>query len=316
MERCFKSFDGVKICYEYNQGKNPLTLVFLHGVGGNWTVWKKELDYFQKKGFSTIAIDLRGHGKSAAPLDFKKYQVTNFMRDIHGVLKSEKIKQYALVGHSLGGAFAIQYCVRYKRYSPAALILIEGACIWPFDHDHLLNKGPYFSHLLKFICQHTPTRRCFKILKDIDLSEDKLKDKMHLLGYLLHITPIKTLAMTLENTERFVFKNLEHIHTGLSQLAIPTLLIAGADDKIMPPELSKIIKQYKKDAKLHIIKGADHHIIMQNADKVSSIMNRFVKENVLSNLSPDSSSSTSTLNSSSSLNSTSSTPTISVPKSL
>ena len=40
-EKNLTSFDGTEIYYLLHRGKNPHTLVFLHGVGGNWTAWKK-----------------------------------------------------------------------------------------------------------------------------------------------------------------------------------------------------------------------------------------------------------------------------------
>ena len=57
------SFDGTNIYYAYHPGLSPV-LIFLQGIGGNWTVWKKEIDFFQKKNYATLALDFRGHGLS------------------------------------------------------------------------------------------------------------------------------------------------------------------------------------------------------------------------------------------------------------
>ena len=91
MRKFLSSFDGTQIFYLYDKTDNPHTLVFLHGVGSNWTVWKKEIEYFQSKGYSTLTLDLRGHGESGTPMDFNKYRLPNFSRDIYNVLKSSKL---------------------------------------------------------------------------------------------------------------------------------------------------------------------------------------------------------------------------------
>ncbi len=103
MDMRLDSFDGTNIFYDYRKGRIPLCLVFLHGVAGNWTVWKKEIDFFSKKGFTTLAIDLRGHGCSDAPTAFEKYKMTNFSKDVRKIIHKEKIKKFVLIGHSLGG---------------------------------------------------------------------------------------------------------------------------------------------------------------------------------------------------------------------
>jgi pimeloyl-ACP methyl ester carboxylesterase len=132
------SFDGTNVAYRYMPGKLKYpTLVFLHGVGGNWTVWKKELIAFEKKGYPTLAIDLRGHGESDSPLPFEKYKHTSFVRDVYEILKKEKIKNFSLIGHSLGGGVVITYCSKYKKRFPSSIVFVETPTTYPFNHDKI-----------------------------------------------------------------------------------------------------------------------------------------------------------------------------------
>lgn len=279
-EKTVRSFDWTKIYYRYHQGKNPHTLIFLHGVGGNWTVWKKELAYFQKKGYSTLALDLRGHGMSGAPRSFKKYQLYRFTMDVYRIIRKEKIKNFSLIGHSIGGAIIINYCMRYKKRQPDSLVLVETASTYPFEHNHLLNHSPYVTHFLRFISEHKLTKReHFFHLKDVDLSFDGIKENLHLVSHLLHLTPLRSIVKSLDNLEKYVFKNQKRIDYTLKHYTGPILVIGGEKDQVVPAKYSRIIKNLNKKAHLKILKGAHHLAIVNNAEKVNHVMYDFFKEN-------------------------------------
>ncbi len=277
----FTSFDGTNIFYLYNKRKSRTTLVFLHGVGSNWTVWKKELRYFAEKGYSTLVLDLRGHGKSGAPEDFKRYKLPYFTRDIYCLLKKLRITNFGLIGHSLGAAIAIIYCKRYRRKYPHSLILVEGASTYPFKHDRMLNHGPYLTHILRFIAKHklTSKQHVFKF-HETDLSEEGLVQDMHIISHILHLTPLRTIVKTLDNVEKYVFKNQKGIDHALSSMKIPTLLIAGTEDTTVPLKFTERIHDLNKRASMKIIKGAHHEAIISKAHEVSSVINNFMNTKV------------------------------------
>lgn len=281
MEAYVKSFDGTKIFYTYEKRDHPVTLVFLHGVGSNWTIWKREITFFQKIGFSTLAIDFRGHGKSDVPQTFEKYKTPFFCRDVYLVLKKEKIKRFAFLGFSLGGAIEIIYCMRYKTYLPTACIFLESAATYPFPHERMLNLNPYVTHILRFIANHKSTKKYHPSLKEVDLSEDTPKESVDALLYLLHITPLQVIVKTLDNVEKFVFKNQQKIFTTFKNLCVPTLLIEGQNDTIIPPTFARQIKKLDTKAELKILKDAGHHVTTKNTDEVNKAVFSFLQEHQL-----------------------------------
>lgn len=272
------SFDGTEIYYRYFAGKYPLVLIFLHGVGGNWTVWKKEIEYFQQKGFSTLTLDLRGHGLSDAPEAFDKYQLDYFSHDLNQVMKEQRINNFILVGHSLGGAIALNYCMNYPKTLPKALIMVESASTYPFDHDRILNYGPYLTHFLRFISEHKHTRKeHFPHFSEVDLSEDStIKWDLHLISYLLHLTPLRTIVNALDNVENFVFKNQSRIEGTLRSLEIPILIISGDHDHVVPAKYGREIKKIAPHSKFKLIKNADHMVIVKKAGMVSKAIYDFI----------------------------------------
>ncbi len=261
-----------------------MTFVFLHGVGANWTVWKKEVSYFKRHGYSTIALDFRGHGKSDMPPEFEKYRPPCFSHDIFCVLTAERIRQFALVGHSLGGAIAINYCMLYKRQYPCCLILVESTATFPFQHNRLFNRGPYLTHFLHFVANHELTRNeHFTHFDDVDLSASGVEEKIHLISHLLHLTPLRSIVKTLDNVERYVFRNKGKIEETLKHLHVPTLLVAGEFDRIVPPKYSERIKKLDERAELRVIPKAYHRVIINHPAKVCHIIEEFIGQKVLKN---------------------------------
>ena len=275
----FISFDKTEIHYFHDQKNSPLTIVFIHGVGGNWTVWKNEMRYFQRKGYSTLVLDLRGHGMSGAPEAFENYKLPFFTKDIYQLLNHKKINNFVLVGHSLGAAIAINYCMLYKKNYPSSVILVEGSSTYPFSHNHLLNLNPYITHLLRFISQHKLTKKEHLFhLHDVDLSLKGIREDLHLISHLIHLTPLRSIVKTLDNVEKYVFKNQKRIDETLRHLKVPTLLIAGEKDQTIPLKFTRKIKRLNKNAKMQIIKGGHHETIIERPTEVSQAIYRFIKE--------------------------------------
>jgi pimeloyl-ACP methyl ester carboxylesterase len=88
-------------------GDGGVPVVFLHSFGGDSSHWSSQLDHLRHHR-RAIAIDLRGHGKSARPLDLD-YSIGAMARDVDEVAKALKLPRFVIVGHSLGAAVANAY---------------------------------------------------------------------------------------------------------------------------------------------------------------------------------------------------------------
>jgi len=94
-------------------GSGGLPVIFLHSFGGDSSHWASQLDHLRHHR-RALAIDLRGHGKSARPND-DDYSVKAFVRDLESVVKELKLQRFVLVGHSLGAAIANAYAAEHPR---------------------------------------------------------------------------------------------------------------------------------------------------------------------------------------------------------
>jgi pimeloyl-ACP methyl ester carboxylesterase len=81
------------------------TVVFIHGAQNDHSVWVLQTRYFAHHGFSVLAVDLPGHGRSkGAPLT----SVEALADWLLGLLDAAGVKQAALIGHSMGSLIALE----------------------------------------------------------------------------------------------------------------------------------------------------------------------------------------------------------------
>ena len=98
------SDDGVIINY-YIKGSKKNALVFVHGYSCSSEYWWPQLEYFSKN-YTTIAVDLAGHGKSG--LNRKEYSMDAFGDDVKSVIEHLDLDQVVLIGHSMGGPVIVK----------------------------------------------------------------------------------------------------------------------------------------------------------------------------------------------------------------
>lgn len=109
--------------YKQQQGCNTKpTLVFLHGFLGNSTDWNETIEHLKNE-FHCVSIDLPGHGASVTTAGSLK----DGFNHCHGLIKNTlddlNIKQYALIGYSLGGRIALDYARTQNDAGLSALLL-------------------------------------------------------------------------------------------------------------------------------------------------------------------------------------------------
>ncbi|TAN05633.1 MAG: alpha/beta fold hydrolase [Rhodanobacteraceae bacterium] len=104
--------------------KNGPPLVLLHGYGGTYADWLTTAKYLTGN-FRLIIPDLPGWGASTRLPD-ADYGYTAQVERLHGFIDALQLGEFALVGHSMGGAIAGLYAARYPK-NVAALVLIDSA---------------------------------------------------------------------------------------------------------------------------------------------------------------------------------------------
>jgi pimeloyl-ACP methyl ester carboxylesterase len=118
--------DGVRLCYEEaGDGRPPL--LFVHGWCCDHTYFAPQFERFGRT-HRVVAVDLRGHGESDAPL--QEYTMDGFADDLAWVCDQLKIERPVVIGHSMGGVVSLVMAARYPEVA-RAVVLIDAPVVRP-----------------------------------------------------------------------------------------------------------------------------------------------------------------------------------------
>ena len=117
----YKTIHGYRRAYRI-AGNGP-ALLLIHGIGDNSSTWNEVIPMLAQH-YTVIAPDLLGHGRSDKPrADYSVPAFANGMRDLLVVLGINKV---TVVGHSLGGGVAMQFCYQFPRFVERLVLVAAG----------------------------------------------------------------------------------------------------------------------------------------------------------------------------------------------
>ncbi|MDO8518254.1 MAG: alpha/beta hydrolase [bacterium] len=260
----------VEIYYEVCAGRPGAPVLFLlHGIGGDLDAWQFVRDPLVASGFSTIAMDLRGHGYSGHPTAPSTYKKELLLEDVLAVLEAERVEKVILVGHSGGAVLALEFALQNPD-KLSSLVLLAGSygpprylrspavqrVVWFFTtvgaalSPHA--RGPWHSPY--------PKGKFHKEFELWGLARTLYHNSLR--SYLL-------LGKTLANVD---------LEQRLKYITLPTLIVVGEKDGIYPVPVSKKMHDEIAHSRLEIIRNANHVLILNNPREVVDLLISFVQK--------------------------------------
>ena len=236
--------DGTTIYYK-DWGTGPV-VTFSHGWPLSSDAWDGQMLFLAQHGFRVVAHDRRGHGRSSQ--SSAGNDMDGYADDLAAVIEALDLRDITLVGHSTGGGEVARYIGRHgtKRVSKAVLIAAvppimvksqanpEGIPIEVFDglRSGMANDRAQFykEFAMPFFGANRPCARV----------SQGLLDQFFLWSMQGGLKNVYESVKAFSETE---------FHEDLKKFDVPTLLMHGEDDQIVPIDISA-----RKSAKL--IKGA------------------------------------------------------------
>jgi pimeloyl-ACP methyl ester carboxylesterase len=269
MQKKILSFDKTRINYEIRR-VSEFFLIFVHGLGGDLNAWKKERQFFHKKGFSTLAVDLRGHGLSGRPDSARDYRLENFAKDLHIIIKKEKISKFIIIGHCFGGIITIEFHKLFPELS-RAYILIDTTYKAP-QPFRVFKKHPFFTSIINYILEN-------KELKDKQFSHVNFEKFVgtgdwnirRIYSDISH-TSFKSWLFTFQNIAGF-----DGIKV-LKSIKKPVLVIGGLDDTVFSPKIAKKIHKIVRSSNVKLIPHANHILVLNNVDVLVRSMLSYIEK--------------------------------------
>lgn len=259
----------VRVYVEDLNPKGEKTILFLHGWPGSHELFEYQFDQLPKMGFRCIGIDTRGFGKSDKPWD--GYDYNRLADDVRSVIDALNLSNITLGGHSTGGAIAVRYMARHKGYGVSKLALFAAAA-------PSLIRRPYFPYgvsreSVEETIQATYNDRP-KMLREFgerffyqNISEP-FSDWFFQLGLAAAGWSTVKIAQTWIDEELFY---------DLSVIDVPTLILQGVHDKVVPFALAEVQKQGIKNSKLIPFEYSGHGLFYDERDKFNMELAQFVE---------------------------------------
>jgi pimeloyl-ACP methyl ester carboxylesterase len=115
--------NGIRLHYLEWGGPDFETLLFLHGFMGHAHVWDNVAPTFAER-YRVMALDQRGHGESEWPKE-ASYTLYDHYADLCGFVEALELKDFNLIGHSMGGRNALFYVACSPTQRVKRLILVD-----------------------------------------------------------------------------------------------------------------------------------------------------------------------------------------------
>jgi pimeloyl-ACP methyl ester carboxylesterase len=234
-----------------NFGTHEQSLIFIHGSGGDHSAWSHQYARLHKY-YNILAIDLPGHGRSKGS---GESGVGNYCLLVKKLLDSLPLKKIILVGHSLGAAVTLQFALNYPQ-KIEGIVAVGGGM-----------KMPVNPSLLEFL-KTNPTESVELICKFSVAKENRAKFMAPLIKSLTH-TRIDVLQGDLLACDKL------DLTEELRKISLKALVICGVEDKMTPPEFSRQISEGISGAKLCLIEGAGHMVMMERPEEFNEALNKF-----------------------------------------
>lgn len=123
--RCTTTVDGYPISYQQAGPADGPVVVLIHGLLSDSETWSGTIGPLAARGLRVYAVDLVGHGASAAPPG--TYLLDDFAQFLDGFLDALGLDSVTICGHSLGGAIAVHFGYHYpKRVERLVLVSAGG----------------------------------------------------------------------------------------------------------------------------------------------------------------------------------------------
>jgi pimeloyl-ACP methyl ester carboxylesterase len=259
-------------------GSGPAILM-IHGVGDSSETWNSVHAKLAQR-FTVIAPDLLGHGESAKPrADYSVAAFANGMRDL---LIALGIHRVTVVGHSLGGGIAGQFAYQYPEFVERVVLVAAGGVTTDVSPALRLAAMPMGAEALAALRLPgaMPTLRLFgraakTVLGATQIGRD-LPDLLGLVERLRDPAALSAFSHTLRGAVDGHGQYITMLDRSYLMTSVPTQLIWGEDDPIIPVSHARIAQEAMPGARLEVFNDSGHMPHHDDPDRFVETVERFI----------------------------------------
>lgn len=261
MEQKFVTIGGYRVRYLEDGVSNKKHVLCLHGLGASANRWAKAMAIIAKE-YHVVAPDIVGFGYSDKPSIH--YTMDFFVNFVNKFTNRLKMNNLSLVGASLGGHIAVETTLRHENIvEKLVLVSPEGIMKDPtpaLNHYIAAAMYPTFDNAKKAFQEMSGSE---------DIDEEYTRDFVN--------------RMKLPNA-KYAFmsaiigaRSAPSITDRLAEIKVPTLIIWGKKDRLIPYQFAKEFHAKIKGSKLATMNSAGHTPYFEKPDNFCEILLDFLR---------------------------------------
>ena len=249
--------DGLDIHY-YMAGQGD-PLVVLHGGGGDARTWLSNIVALSER-YTVYAPDLPGYGGSQ-PLD-GNYYIPELVEFVDSFSDNLGLDNFHLMGHSLGGGVALNYALE-SPHKIKKLVLISSLCL-----------GSEIALWVRLLSIPAILRSISSLVLAVLRAIKWLVKK--LLAPVEFVMPFSPASVSLGGSITTLKEQTLVLANRLSEIVMPTLLVWGAKDPIVPVQHAYAAAQVIPDCQLKVFAGSGHNVHRDELQQFSHVLTGFL----------------------------------------
>ena len=264
----------IELYYEDRGTGKPVVLV--HGWPLSGASWERQAAALLAAGYRVVTYDRRGFGRSAQPSE--GYEYNTLAKDTYEVLEALDLKEATLVGFSMGGGEVARYLGKYNDNGRVtkACFMSSIAPAMRKDGNNPEGIDPAVFEGIKQKIEHDRFAFLEWFLANF-YNTDAIPDRISAAA--VHASFNIASGSSYEGFLACVDAWLEDFREDIAQIKMPTLVIHGDSDRILPIEhtggrMPKLIH----GAELHVIKEGPHGLNWTHAADVNKLLLEFLKK--------------------------------------
>jgi non-heme chloroperoxidase len=268
--------DGLQIFFKDWGPKDAQAIVFSHGWPLSADDWDAQLLFFLHQGFRVIAHDRRGHGRSTQTSD--GHDMDHYADDLAALTSHLNLKNAVHVGHSTGGGEVAHYLARHGETRVSKAVLISA--VPPIMVKSAANPGGLDKSVFDGLQASLAANRA-QFYRDLPTGPfygfnrpgAKLQE-----GVVQNWWRQGMMGGIKAHYDGIVAFSQTDFTPDLKKITVPTLVMHGEDDQIVPivdsgPLTAKLVR----GAQLKTFKGFPHGMTTVNADAINAELLNFLK---------------------------------------
>jgi non-heme chloroperoxidase len=268
-----RTADGTELFYK-DWGSGPVVM-FSHGWPLNADTWEDQLFTIASAGYRVVAHDRRGHGRSSQP--WTGNDMDTYADDLAALIEALDLRGVTLIGHSTGGGEVTRYIGRHGTSRVAKVVLVSA--IPPVMIMSASNPGGLPKSAFDKLRDGVATDRS-QFYKDLAIpfygaNRPGAKVSEGVLDTFWSHCMMAGIKGAYDCVEQF---SESEFHEDLKKFDVPTLIIHGDDDQIVPIDAAAhATAAILKDAQLKVYPGAPHGLPVTHREQFNNDLLAFLR---------------------------------------